>query len=139
MSFCEPLGVGLHICTHADKIGEDVFCGERCNLISYTPVEMSILYAVLNGRPGTIISRKLVLRVNGVPASTITIDHQFGNFMHYWLLDERYVGMLSVAYVENGIDFWRRDFMRGDCVIPEPRKLSAERLSNNLKKIRGEA
>lgn len=136
--YCEPLSVGLHVCTYADKIGEGVFCGERCNQITYTPKEMSILYAVLDGRPGTLVSRKLVLRVNGVPASTITIDHKFDNFMYYWLIDERYVGMLSVTYVENGLDYWRREFARGSCVIPPPRQLSADRLINNLKRIRGE-
>ena len=137
--YCNPLGIGLHVCTYADEIGDGVFCGERCNQITYTPEEMSILYAVLNGRPKTIISRKLVLRVNGVPASTITVGNGIENFMHYWLIDEKYVGMLSVTYVENGLDYWRRDFTRGTCVIPPPRQLSADRLINNLKKIRGEA
>jgi len=84
------------------------------------------------------MSRQFVLRVNGVPADTVELGHETDNVSHYWLLDDRYSGLLQVTYVENGLDFWRRDFDRGICVIPPPRQLSAERLINNLKRIRGE-
>lgn len=138
MVFCEQLDPGLHVCSHAQQVGDDMFCGERCDRLSYEPSEVNTLYAVLVGRPRTIISRELVLVVNGVPADTVLLGHESDNCSRYWLLDEHHVGMIGVVYVENGLDYWRRDFDRGVCVIPPPRQLSTERLVNNLKRIRGE-
>jgi hypothetical protein len=130
----EPIGLGLHVCTSIDEKSQ----GINCDKAYYDPSELIFLHVSLKGRPD-VKDRVLRLLVNGVVADSINIDEGNVDFMHVWVLDDKYLGMLRVEYVENGLAYWARQFSRGRCVLPtDVNRLSVERLIYNLMKIRGQ-
>lgn len=129
-----PLSLGLHVCTSIDEKSQ----GVKCDQFYYDPSELIFLHVSLKGRPD-VKSRVLRLLVSGVVAEEIIIDEWVVDFMHVWVLDDRYLGELCVEYVENGLAYWARTFSRGRCVLPtDVNRLSVERLIYNLMKIRGQ-
>ena len=129
-----PLSLGLHVCTTIDEKSQ----GINCDKAYYDPSELIFLHVSLKGRPD-VKDRVLRLVVNGVVAEEIIIDEVVLDFMHVWVLDDKYLGLLRVEYVENGLAYWARTFSRGRCVLPiDVNRLSVERLIYNLMKIRGQ-
>ena len=129
-----PLSLGLHVCTSIDEKSQ----GINCDKAYYDPSELIFLHVSLKGRPD-VKDRVLRLVVNGVVAEEITIDEVVLDFLHVWVLDDKYLGLLRVEYVENGLAYWARTFSRGRCVLPtDVNRLSVERLIYNLMKIRGQ-
>jgi len=130
----DVIGLGLHVCSNIDEKSQGIDCDKPY----YDPNELIFLHVSLKGRPD-VKDRVLRLLVNGVVADSIIIDEVVLDFMHVWVLDDKYLGLLRVEYVENGLAYWARTFSRGRCVLPtDVNRLSVERLIYNLMRMRGQ-
>lgn len=134
MNGCTPIDIGLHACASADES----FCGVNCDMEYYDPSELIFLHVILRGRPNTLKSRVIQIIVNGSVADQITIEHD-DDFIRMLTLNNDYMGLIDILYVENGCPYWKRSFSRGTCIVKiDVNRLSYDRLISNLRKLRGQ-
>lgn len=124
---------GLHVCTAVSHTPEGNLEGTDCNQISYSSMET--LFACVVGRPPTV-NREIQFYLNDSIVDQET-DKRSSNMVYYHSIDDRFVGQFKIIYVENGCDFWKREFSMGICRISLPKPpIDVARLSDLLRKFR---
>jgi hypothetical protein len=105
------LGVGLHVCTSIKRTADGNLAGTDCDQDSYS--SMDVLYACVVGRPPTV-HREIRFVLNGSIVDK-AVDTQSPNVVYMYPLDDRFLGSFHVVYVENGCNYWAREFVMGVC------------------------
>lgn len=127
------LGVGLHVCRSIDRTADGNLAGVDCDQDSYS--SMDVLYACVVGRPPTV-HREIRFFLNGSIVDKAE-DTQSSNVVYTYPLDERFLGSFRVVYVENGCNYWAREFSIGVCpMAPMKPKIEVQKLVELLHKFR---
>lgn len=127
------LGVGLHVCRAIERTDDGNLIGVDCDQTTYS--SMDVLHACIIGRPPTV-HREIRFFLNGSLVDRAE-DTQSPNMVYSRFLDERYVGRFRVEYIENGCNYWAREFNMGICpVAPVRPDIEVTRLVELLRKFR---
>lgn len=105
------LTTGLHVCTDVSHNAQGNLEGVECDQIAYS--SMDVLYACVVGRPPTV-HREIWFYLNDSIVDKAE-DIQSSNIVYTHHLDDRFVGLFKIMYVENGCDYWKREFSMGAC------------------------
>lgn len=127
------LGIGLHVCTAIDRTADGNLEGENCDQDTYS--SMDVLYAALVGRPATV-PREIRFILNDSIVEKVDCGDDY-LVVYTYPLDSRFVGNFRIEYLENGCNYWKREFTMGACptaIVKPPIEVS--RLVDLLKKFR---
>lgn len=127
------LGVGLHVCTSLTPTDDGNLIGNDCDQTTYS--SMDVLHACVIGRPPTVhrmirflLNDSVVDRVEDQMSPIMTYSHP---------LDERFIGRFRIEYIENGCNYWAREFNIGICpTAPVRPDIEVSRLIDLLRKFR---
>ena len=129
----DVLGIGLHVCKSIERTEDGNLRGVECDLPNYS--SMDVLYACVIGRPPTV-HREIRFFLNGSIVDK-AVDTIMPNMVYFHPIDERFMGLFRVVYVENECDYWSREFSMGVCpVAPVRPEISVTRLVDLLRKFR---
>ena len=127
------LGIGLHVCRSIERTDDGNLIGVDCDQTTYS--SMDVLYACVVGRPPTI-QREIKFLLNGSIVDVVE-DVISSNIVYSYPLDERFLGLFRVVYVENGCNYWAREFSMGVCpTAPIKHDIEVQRLVELLYKFR---
>ncbi len=127
------LGVGLHVCRSIERTDDGNLIGVDCDQTTYS--SMDVLYACVVGRPPTI-QREIKFLLNESIVDVVE-DVISSNIVYSYPLDERFLGRFRVVYVENGCNYWAREFSMGVCpTAPIKPDIEVQRLVELLYKFR---
>jgi len=127
------LGVGLHVCTSIQRTDDGNIAGRDCDQAAYS--SMDVLYACVVGRPPTA-TRGIHFFLNDSIVEKVS-DETSSNIVYMHPLDERFVGTFRIVYVENGCNYWAREFVMGACPTTLHRPdIEVSRLVDLLRKFR---
>ena len=127
------LDVGLHVCTFIERTADGNLAGVDCDKSVYD--SMATLYAAVIGRPPTV-HRELRFILNGSIVEKV-VDTTSSNMLYSYILDDRFIGHFRIEYVENGCNYWSREFMMGVCpMAPVRPAIEVSRLVELLQKFR---
>ena len=133
MNDSRHLDVGLHVCTHVERTDDGNLSGSDCDQNSYS--SMDVLYACVIGRPPTV-NREIRFYLNSSIVDK-AVDTQSMNVVYMYPLDERFLGSFRIVYVENGCNYWAREFVMGVCpTAPMKPAIEVSRLVELLQKFR---
>jgi len=127
------LDVGLHVCTFIERTDDGNLAGVDCDKDVYD--SMATLYAAIIGRPPTV-HRELRFILNSSIVEKV-VDSTSSNILYSYPLDDRFVGNFRIEYVENGCNYWAREFTMGVCpMAPMRPAIEVTRLVELLQKFR---
>jgi len=127
------LDVGLHVCTFIERTADGNLAGSDCDKGVYD--SMATLYAAIIGRPPTV-HRELRFILNSSIVEKV-VDSTSSNILYSYPLDDRFVGNFRIEYVENGCNYWAREFTMGVCpMAPVRPAIEVTRLVELLHKFR---
>lgn len=133
MNDSERLGVGLHVCKSIERTDEGNLIGVDCDQTIYS--SMDVLYACVIGRPPTV-HREIQFFLNESLVDREE-DTQSPNMVYFHTIDERFMGSFRIVYVENGCNYWSREFVMGVCPLAPVRPdIEVSRLVDLLRKFR---
>ena len=133
MNDAKRLDVGIHVCKSVERTDDGNIAGTACDQDSYS--DMDTLYAAVIGRPPTV-HREIRFYLNGSIVDRAE-DTKSSNIIYTHPLDERFLGSFRVVYVENGCNYWAREFSMGVCpTAPVRPAIEITRLTELLHKFR---
>ena len=133
MNDAKRLDVGLHVCRGIERTDDGNLSGVGCDQDHYD--SMDTLYAAVVGRPPTV-HREIRFYLNDSIVDRAE-DTQSSNIVYTYPLDERFLGSFRVVYVENGCNYWAREFSMGVCpTAPVRPAIEITRLTELLHKFR---
>lgn len=124
---------GLHVCTSIVRTADGNLAGVGCDQDIYS--SMSVLYAALVGRPPTVF-REIRFYLNGSIVEKVDCGDDF-LVVYSYPLDSRFVGNFRIEYLEQGCNYWKREFTMGACPVSVTRPpIAVTRLVDLLRKFR---
>ena len=132
-SDAKRLEPGLHVCTSIVRTADGNLAGVGCDQSTYS--SMKVLYAALVGRPPTV-SREIRFYLNDSIVEKVDCGDEF-LVVYSYPLDSRFVGDFRIEYIEQGCNYWKREFTMGTCPISITRPpIAVTRLVDLLNKFR---
>ena len=129
----ERLDVGLHVCKFIERTADGNLAGSDCDQSNYD--SMDTLYAAVIGRPPTV-HREIRFYLNNSIVDKAE-DTRSSNIIYTYPLDERFLGSFRVVYVENGCNYWAREFNMGVCPMATVRPaIEITRFTELIRKFR---
>lgn len=133
MNDTHVLDVGLHVCRSIERTADGNLAGIDCDQASYS--SMDVLHACVVGRPPTV-ARELRFYLNDSIVDKVDCGSEY-LVVYTHSLDERFLGSFKVVYIENGCNYWSREFVMGVCTTaPVKPPIEVSRLADLLRKFR---